>query len=131
MRTDEPLFQIGASSAEQDLIAIYSSVLRGLSPSVSLPLTSYGEYLRGKVYWTIHVAKDGWQVKWGLEMVCALVNKKENGEFPFHLSFPIGTEFVKTLKKTSRGSWRKYGQRCRIPLKTLRSDAEGYWFIST
>ncbi|KIR60191.1 DNA repair/transcription protein MET18/MMS19 [Cryptococcus bacillisporus CA1873] len=77
VRSSSPL-RIGASSAEQDLIAIYSSVLRGLSPSVSLPLTSYGEYLRGKVYWTTHVAKDGWQVKWGLEMVCALVNKKEN-----------------------------------------------------
>ncbi|EAL20722.1 hypothetical protein CNBE0870 [Cryptococcus deneoformans B-3501A] len=77
VQSSSPL-RTSASSAEQDLIALYSSALQGLSPPVSLPLASCGEYLRGKIHWTIHVARDDWQVKWGLQMVCALVNKKEN-----------------------------------------------------
>lgn len=96
---NEPLIQTSASSAEQDLIALYSSALQGLSPPVSLPLASCGEYLRGKIHWTIHVARDDWQVKWGLQMVCALVNKKDNGEFPSSLPFFISAEFMKISKK--------------------------------
>ncbi|ODO00637.1 DNA repair/transcription protein MET18/MMS19 [Cryptococcus wingfieldii CBS 7118] len=70
--------RLGASSSEQDLISLYSSLLQGLNPSTSLPsITSSAEYLGSKIHWTINIAKDMWQVRWGLEMICAYVNKKE------------------------------------------------------
>ncbi|WVQ75192.1 hypothetical protein IAR50_004803 [Cryptococcus sp. DSM 104548] len=68
----------GANSSEQDLISLYSSLLQGLNPSTPLHCITFpAEYLGSKIHWTINVAKDMWQVRWGLEMICAYVNKKE------------------------------------------------------
>ncbi|WVW86641.1 hypothetical protein I302_108694 [Kwoniella bestiolae CBS 10118] len=68
----------GASSAEQDLIALYAGTVQGLKGDATLPFGSSAEFLSSKIHWTINVARDGWQVKWILELICAFVNKREN-----------------------------------------------------
>ncbi|WRT69441.1 uncharacterized protein IL334_006427 [Kwoniella shivajii] len=67
----------GASSSEQDLIALYAGTVQGLKGDTSLPFTSAAEFLSSKVHWTINVARDGWQVKGALDLICSLVNKRE------------------------------------------------------
>ncbi|KAK8849457.1 hypothetical protein IAR55_004790 [Kwoniella newhampshirensis] len=66
-----------ASVSEQDLIAVYSASVQGLKADVSLPFDSAAEYLSSKVHWTINVARDIFQVRYALEMICAFVNKRE------------------------------------------------------
>jgi DNA repair/transcription protein MET18/MMS19 len=87
--------QAAASSAEKDLIAIYSSVVQGVKTEVSVttlkdraslkyqaasPHPSAADFLASKVYWTIRVATDNFQVKWALDLITAFVNKRVNGE---------------------------------------------------
>ncbi|WVO13693.1 hypothetical protein L204_101314 [Cryptococcus depauperatus] len=68
---------VEAPQSEQDLFALYSAAFQSLSSKTHLSLPNYPEYLNGKIHWTINVAKDDWQVAWGVDMICALVNKKE------------------------------------------------------
>ncbi|WVN87024.1 uncharacterized protein L203_102200 [Cryptococcus depauperatus CBS 7841] len=69
--------RVEAPQSEQDLFALYSAAFQSLSSKTHLSLPNYPEYLNGKFHWTINVAKDDWQVAWGVDMICALVNKKE------------------------------------------------------
>jgi DNA repair/transcription protein MET18/MMS19 len=86
--------QAAASSSEKDLIAIYSSVVQGVKTEVRsfLPLYRYSlthktttpypaaaDFLASKVYWTIRVATDFYQVRWALDLITAFVNKRVNG----------------------------------------------------
>jgi len=88
--------QTAASSPEKDLIAIYSSVVQGvkaevrsLLPSIrqslmrktASPYPGAADFLASKVYWTIRVATDSYQVRWALDLVTAFVNKRVNGEW--------------------------------------------------
>ncbi|WVQ96214.1 hypothetical protein IAU59_003318 [Kwoniella sp. CBS 9459] len=67
----------GASSSEQDLIALYSTAVQGLKSDVKLPFKQPASFLSSKVHWTINVARDQWQVRYALDLICALVNKRE------------------------------------------------------
>ncbi|OCF43478.1 DNA repair/transcription protein MET18/MMS19 [Kwoniella heveanensis CBS 569] len=67
----------GASSSEQDLIALYSTAIQGLKNDVRLPFDQLAAFLSSKVHWTIRVARDQWQVKYALDLICAFVNKRE------------------------------------------------------
>ncbi|WWD04098.1 hypothetical protein V865_002163 [Kwoniella europaea PYCC6329] len=68
----------GAPSAEQDLMALYAATIQGLKGDAALPFSSPETFLGSKIHWTINVARDGWQVKWSLDLICAFVNKREN-----------------------------------------------------
>ncbi|WWD20081.1 hypothetical protein CI109_104555 [Kwoniella shandongensis] len=67
----------GASTTEQDLIAIYSASVQGLKADTVLPFGSAPEYLSSKIHWAINIARDNFQVRYALELICAFVNKRE------------------------------------------------------
>lgn len=45
------------------------------------PYPSAPDYLASKIYWTIRVASEGFQVRWALDLITAFVNKRINGQF--------------------------------------------------
>jgi DNA repair/transcription protein MET18/MMS19 len=50
-----------------------------LTRQTASPYTSAADYLASKVYWTIRVAADQFQVRWALDLITAFVNKRVNG----------------------------------------------------
>ncbi|WVF68679.1 hypothetical protein IAT40_003451 [Kwoniella sp. CBS 6097] len=67
----------GASSIEQDLVALYSATVQGLKNDVQLPFDQPAAFLSSKAHWAVNVASDQWQVKYALDLICAFVNKRE------------------------------------------------------
>jgi len=45
------------------------------------PYPVAADFLASKVYWTIRVATDSYQVRWALDLITAFVNKRVNGEY--------------------------------------------------
>ncbi|WWC93066.1 uncharacterized protein L201_008031 [Kwoniella dendrophila CBS 6074] len=91
----------GASSAEQDLIALYAGTVQGLKGDTALPFSSAAEFLSSKIHWTINVAKDSWQVKHSLDLICAFVNKRES-ELQDSLETILGSIWSAEIQDTSK-----------------------------
>nr|ODN91252.1 DNA repair/transcription protein MET18/MMS19 [Cryptococcus depauperatus CBS 7841] len=102
--------RVEAPQSEQDLFALYSAAFQSLSSKTHLSLPNYPEYLNGKFHWTINVAKDDWQVAWGVDMICALVNKKETGtssSLSFNLPPSKPANLIFDLTWFTHGFWRQ------------------------
>lgn len=54
----------------------------GLTRQTPAPYPSAPDYLASKVYWTIRIANEQFQVRWALDLITAFVNKRVNGESP-------------------------------------------------
>jgi DNA repair/transcription protein MET18/MMS19 len=53
---------------------------QSLTHKTASPYPGAADFLASKVYWTIRVATDSYQVRWALDLITAFVNKRVNGE---------------------------------------------------
>ncbi|WWC65616.1 uncharacterized protein I303_108236 [Kwoniella dejecticola CBS 10117] len=109
-------FRTGATSHEQDLVALYSASIQGMKADVSLPFSSMTEYLSSKMHWTINVAQDQWQTQWALDMICAFVNKRE-------------PDLRDSLETTLENVWSKEVQDTAKELKHMQRGLSVYLYI--
>ncbi|ORY34974.1 Dos2-interacting transcription regulator of RNA-Pol-II-domain-containing protein [Naematelia encephala] len=100
IRTAGSPLRNGASSSEQDLIAVYSSTLQGLKAETPLPFSDAADYLSGKIHWTIHVATSPFQLRFALDAITALVNKRAT-ELQSSLAEILEMVWVKEVIDTS------------------------------
>ncbi|TXT13309.1 hypothetical protein VHUM_00676 [Vanrija humicola] len=69
-------FRPGATAPEQDLIALYTALVRGLKSKTPLPFLSATDLLTSKIQWAVHVARDEFQLNIVLDLITAFVNKR-------------------------------------------------------
>lgn len=91
----------GASSAEQDLVALYSAMVRGLKADSAVPYTTAADYLTSKVHWAVRVARDQFQLTAMLNLICAFVNKRV-GELGDALAPLLGSIWAQDIQDTTQ-----------------------------
>ncbi|KAL1408286.1 hypothetical protein Q8F55_005092 [Vanrija albida] len=69
-------FRPDAPSPEQDLIVLYTALVRGLNPKTPLAFLSAPDLLTSKIQWAVHVARDQFQLNTVLDLITAFVNKR-------------------------------------------------------
>lgn len=69
-------FRPDATSPEQDLIVLYTALVRGLKPKTPLPFLSAPDLLTSKIQWAVRVARDEFQLRVALDLITAFVNKR-------------------------------------------------------
>lgn len=71
-----------ATEAEQDLVAFYSAIVRGLKADTAIPNSASPDFTAARTFpaakteWALHAAQDEFQLRLVLDMLCAFVNKR-------------------------------------------------------